>query len=82
MGLTAAWCHQIVLQHAEQDKCEEDEPAAITPWTSQRGKSLKERTGRGSGGKVEENKQTDKTVNETLVYHRMHQGKVECATGK
>ncbi len=34
------------------------------------GLSLKERTGRSSKGKVEENKQTDKTVNETLVFCR------------
>lgn len=46
------------------------------------GKSLKERTGSGSGGKVEEDKQTDKTVNETLVYHRIRRGKAERAAGK
>lgn len=46
------------------------------------GQSLKEATGRSSRGKVEEDKQTDKAVNETLVYHRMRQGKAKRSTGK
>lgn len=57
MDLTATWCHQIVLQ---QDKGKIDEPFNRKEWTSQRGKSLKGRTGRGNRGKVEEEKQTDK----------------------
>ena len=46
------------------------------------GKRLKERTGSSSRGKVEEDKQTDKRVNETLVYHRIRRGKAEHAVGK
>lgn len=82
MGLTAAWCHRIVLQHTQQDKCKIDEQTDRKHWTSQRGRALKRPLGETAEGKVEEDKQTDKTVNETLVYHRMRLGKAECATGK
>lgn len=58
MGLTAARCRQLVLQHDEQDQSKKDESPAITEWTSQEGKSLKVRTGRGSRGKVEGDKES------------------------
>lgn len=51
MGLTAAWCRRIVLQHTEQDKCKIDEPDDRKQWTSQRGRALKRGLGEAAEGK-------------------------------
>lgn len=79
MALTAAWCHWVVLQHTEQEDYKMDQMENL----GQARGIEPESTGRSSRGlglvEVEEDKQTDKRVNETLVHHRVRPGK---AAGK
>lgn len=49
MGLTAACCRWIVLQHSERDKI--DESTDWTQWTGQRARALKRRLGEATEGK-------------------------------
>lgn len=79
MGFGAAWCRQTVLQHTQ---CKTDEQADRKQRTSQRDGCLKRGLGEAAERKVEEDKQTDKRDNETLVHRTMWQGKAEGATGK
>lgn len=51
MGLTAAWCHQVVLQHTEQDKRKIDELDKRKQWTSQRDRALKSGLEEAIGGR-------------------------------
>lgn len=45
-------------------------------------RALKRGLGEATEGKWKKKNRQIKTIKETLVYHRRHPGKVECATGK